>query len=452
MPRCPRTAPRHLAFLASLALAVGGCGTTAQFDPVPDPGADDDSTPDGPEVRRFALASDFEAARVALVELGSPPAVLWEMRLEDVVPDDCPGGGAGAPRSCVTYEVTPRRARDGTDVVTVAWAAGDMFFLSEFTVEDEPVERWRLWAVDLLGLPGPQAHDCSAEPIPECGLGMAHDVEVLWEDASGLDLVIADTGNRRILGVRLELGSNVGVARWVIDPSAPGWPEVKGFPNDVDVRSDADGLDVLLSVHGGYLLGYRVELDAEAPVSLWRFPDDPGGFHLGTSHGPASLDAGDGLDSVYYAHSDGLSPAEGGTIGRMVVKEGVPDYRYDLDTSLVPGVEPLHFPRSVDAWADLPTPPLRLLVAESGCAAADGCTFPSTLRIVEDPDPTLDSPLTGAIGTGGAPSTLRTPLAPVSRIDCGFVSLYNARALTDADFAPATLEGLSPVATCALVE
>ncbi|MCK6526333.1 hypothetical protein L6R50_01810 [Myxococcota bacterium] len=452
MPPRPWPAPRRLAFLASVLWVAGGCGTSAQFVPVPDLSSDDDSTPDEPEVRRFALASDFEEGRIALVELGSPPAVLWDMRLDDVARDVCPGSVGGEPRRCAVYEVTPRRARDGADVVTVAWAAGELFFLSEFTVEAEPVERWRLWAVDLLGLPGSQAHDCTEEPIQECGFAMPHDVEVLWEDASGLDLVIADTGNRRVVGVRLDPGSHVGTARWVIDPTTPGWPQVEGFPNDVDVRVDPDGLEVRASDHGGYLQAYRVELDAQVPAFLWSYPGGPEEFHLGTSHGPASLDAGDGLDSVYYAHSDGLYPAEGGTIGRMVVKEGVPDYRYDLDVSLTPGVEPLHYPRSVDAWADLHAPPLRLLVAESGCATFGGCPFPSTLRILDDADPTLDSPLTGAVGTGGGPDILRTPSVAASRIDCGFVSLYSARALDEADFSPATLSALSPVGSCALVD
>ncbi|MCK6530724.1 hypothetical protein L6R50_25245 [Myxococcota bacterium] len=443
--------PELLAITIAIA-ALTACSAATDDGGFAEPPPDDDTDPGEPAPRLLALASDFHRGRISLVEVDETPRALWDMEMPDALPEDCGDPSSGLLPACATYEAAHRRTADGGDAVVVSWTNGESFTISEFTLASAPVERWRLRGVELRELPGPQAHDCEAEPSRECFFGSPHDCEVVREDASGLDLVVADTGWNRVLGVHLDPGEDIGVARWIIDTAAEGWPEWDGGPNDVDADLEDGAGEVRVSIHGGEILSYRVDPSWPEPELLWRFPRDEEA-RLNTPHGPESLDAGDGLDSIYYAHSDGLLPAmEGGTVGRMVIRPDGADYRYDLDLTGEPGGLPFHFPRSVDAGPEGAPGERLLLVAESGCPSMGDCEIPSALRVVRDPDVSLDSDLSGAISEDGAADTLRTPAHTVLRVDCDFAGLYMAHSLTDADLAPATLDSLTGARECEVLQ
>lgn len=463
----------------SLLLLLAGCAAPVD-PPAPLPDA-------------VAVVSDSGNQRVIYTRLADRSRVLT-VNLRALHPDDCGpeyGGAAPDDAECLVFQTDPL-------VVTDADGTHDELRLTydrqatDGHYERSAIERiriggptlWRLDALDFATNFGDRADLCGA-PTPcgdgsemaeapleaqlRCRLAHVHDFDVVAEDAAGVDLVVADSVNERVLAVHLDPSTTCGVVTDVLaDATVPGWSEGR-TPNDVDVVPLPDGgsgvLVTFRSSNGdvaaggvtggddgnGLVMLFRRTADADTGASAgweraWRFPTS--GF-LNSPHDASLHTSAAGARALVYAHSDGngvtlqadwhQAAESRGSVGVARVPDdaltgaGAPDYRYDL---VLPDTDPdggFGFLRAVhpfaDGVSDEPDPVgTDWIVADSGCMAVEaGCPRVPGVRAVQlDLDDPTDGPGTGAFEPGRGQQTDLTGTSTGLVMNCGLAAPYVA--------------------------
>ncbi len=220
-----------------------------------------------------------------------------------------------------------------------------------------------------------------------CSLNMIHTAR--WMPGADL-LVASDTSNSRILWIRPDWGTRVGVVESVLEVGHPDWQKYR-YPNGIHLWEE-DGRVLMLSTfksanaadvaraNTGRVVLWDVS-DPYAPVGLWAFPERG---YLAAVHNAIVAEVG-GVRHLLYAHSLGQASdwmAEtGGSVG-VALYNGLDVAPTYLGDGILPSSEDAFgFLREVEPMPDGE----RLLVLDSGCQAGGDCGTPPGAAYVRLP-------------------------------------------------------------------
>lgn len=428
-----------------------------------------------------AVISDSGNQRVVYTQLVDR-AVVYELDLLALHPEDCGVIIDGAePSTCIAFQTDPEVVTDadGTHdelVYTYDRQSGDDLFeravIERVRLSDAPTVSWRLDALDFATNYAGQGDLCTdvdpcaggadqtnADAALRCRLAHSHDFDILAEDETSVDLLIADSTNERALTVHLDKATTCGVVTDVMaDPTLPAWA-VGRTPNDIDTvpisGSEPGALVTFRSTNGDVTTG---GLDGGGDGNglvvfyvpggagweeAWRFPSE--GF-LNSPHDSSIVTAASGAQYLVIAHSNGngqhlqadwtLLTDSAGSITVAALSEDLtqpPDYRFDA--VLPPSVadEGFGFLRSVHPYESgvdgpAPTAGLDWILADSGCmSVTEGCPHDPSVRAVQfDLEDPMDGPGNGAFDPSRAQQLLLPVVSAGVPLDCGFAVPYVA--------------------------
>ena len=453
-----RTAPSLLAVCTAV-----GCAPAPVIDPLPD---------------AVVMVSDSGNQRFVYTQLRDR-AVTQTVNLRSLHPDDCGpeyGGSAPADAECLSFQAFPEAISDSDGahdelVLTYDRQAIDGNFersaIERIRVDGAPDSPlWRLDALDFVTHYADQLDICSApqpcgdgSEMPDaplaavlrCRLAHVHDFDVLAEDASSVDLLIADTVNERVLTVHLDKTTRCGVVTDVLSSAVvPEWAAGR-TPNDVDAVPLDDGSSGVLvtfrsssgdvaagGVSGGDDGNGLVMLfrpGAAAWEHAWTYPAT--GF-LNSPHDALVFESAAGEPFLVYAHSDGngvtlqadwkQAQESRGSIGVALLGDGAPDYRFD---AILPETEPdggFGFLRSALPYGQ-DSGGEDWLVADSGCMAVElGCPRTPAVRVVRFAlDDATDGAGTGAFEVGHGQQVNVYAESQGTPLNCGYGAPYVAQ-------------------------
>ncbi|GEM_PF-4491760 len=363
--------------------------------------------------------------------------LLYTVDLPTVRPALC-----ADPMICVAYGVEHQRSEAGDDLLTLTFHRverlskdghevaqhGSMIERYRLT-EAGPEVVWSLNAIDLSGFPG----TCSADPctppddVPaadwrSCVITGVHDIELVTDTESLVELWLADTSSRpRAMKLSFEPGSTCAqVTELLDDASTEGWSRFE-HTNDLDVTATG----VLVNHKGtspefGGAVGRGKTThwvpEGDGWALEWEHPPEDGTW-LNAPHNPdlVTTEAGEFL---IYAHSNGAGSTwedEGfsgdadnlGSVGVARMGADGPTYLFD---AVLSGDSPLGFVRDADLLSDG-----SFLLTDSGCNddVTEVCPRPGLVRRVELP---LDTASTGGSGAWLEGAT-EQQLVTVSELD-----------------------------------
>lgn len=433
-----------------------------------------------------AVVSDTDAQRVQYIRLADQELLL-SLDLRALAPEDCdPAIGEGVPEdaACLPFQTNPETVTDADgdhDELTLAYdrVAGDPWFertaiervrLSLSAATERPTTRWRLDALDFAtNFPGesgicantnpcePGADDNSAalEQALLCRLAQVHDFDVLAEDDTSVELLIADSENDRVLTVHLDRSTTCGVVTDVMnDTTVGGW--AGRVPNDVDtVPLDDGGAGVLVtfrSTSGDVATGGLAGGGNGSGVVMLFTPGSPGWEHawtfpasgfLNSPHDSSIVNSESGAHYLVGAHSDGrgagfqddwkLTTDGFGSITIAALGgdvTGQPDYQRDLVVSATGTDAGLGFVRAVHPFlvgvpGTADPAGTDWILADSGCMAGEeACQHTPGIRAVKfDLDDPSNSDGSGAFNADRSEQTDQAMVASAP-IGCGLSVPY----------------------------
>ncbi len=459
-------------------LLVAGCKPATAPLPLPD---------------AVAVVSDSGNDRVVYIHLADG-ALVYTLDLRALTPNDCGsdyGGTAPAGSTCIPFQSDPETITDvdGSvhDELTFTYdrEAGDPYF------ERSAFERVRLappggsdlatvlWRLDALDFQTNFAGDDDAcinvnpcEDRPDdssatldlalrCHMAHSHDFDVVHEDQTSVDLLIADTNNERALAVHLDKSTTCGVVTSVLDDvHVPGW-SIGRTPNDIDAVALDDGSTAALVTFrssngdvgsGGIAQGgdgngmvMLFTPDTGGWAHAWTWP--PTGF-LNSPHDSSIVNSASGARFLVGAHSDGNGQnlqadwtfADDSRGSVSVAKFGAdltepPDYRFDAVVATSRDEPGLGFVRAaVPFVAGTPgaADPAGIdwAIADSGCMSpAASCEHVPGIRTIQfDLDDPTDGDAPGDFAPHRADQTdLDAPASPP--VPCGFAVPYTVTLL-----------------------
>ncbi|MCB9741459.1 MAG: hypothetical protein H6741_29285 [Alphaproteobacteria bacterium] len=322
--------------------------------------------------------------------------------LEAHHPERC----AGEDLVCLGYQARGREGWDGTEEVLFTFSAMDLSDGSDLEREDrlgtivdvdaETLElRWQVDQLDFSGLPDGET-TCTWDPSDpcqpdaalsdrdhqSCRLYQPHDLQVLSEDAEGLELLVSDSRNARFLRLGVRRGERCALVLEVVGIEHPDWGNANA-PNSFTWWSDEAGEHLLWSSKesyeqdGGGAGRGRIHYwtrDAAGWQQRWQHPREG---YVNSPHGLTRWSTSEG-DRLLFAHSLGLGEdwnlGPGGTIAAL--EWDAQGARYLGEWTLPRG---LSYPRDVlvlgeEAW-----------IADSGCKGGVDCEEPMGLYRVALP-------------------------------------------------------------------
>lgn len=283
-------------------------------------------------------------------------------------------------------------------------------------------------------LPAPDATDAE---VHACDLYWPHDFHVLDEGDAGLELVVADTRNDRVLYLTLPPdGGTCATVTDVLDTRNPDW-DIYASVNAVEAWQDGDKRELVMSAKDaapGEEGADQVQGDGAGKGKIVRWEDDGTGWRQLWEHPPASTDtlsfvnAPHGLarddGHLYYAHALGTGDTFDTSLGGSV---GVLDldghYLYDA----VPSGDPLLYARDAVPMGDG-----TLLVTDSGTKGDEKEPADTALSVLvlPDADP-APAPGTGAWSADHAQQTFLTLHTRSRSTPKDAWVLYSAEPITD---------------------
>ncbi len=446
----------RIVLLAVAWAAALGCAPEPVIDALPD---------------AVVMVSDSGNQRFVYTQLRDR-AATQTVNLRSLHPDDCGpeyGGSAPADAECLSFQAFPEQDEL---VLTYDRQAIDGNFersaIERIRVDGAPDSPlWRLDALDFTTNYAGQLDICAAtqpcgdgsdmpdaplSAVLRCRLAHVHDFDVLAEDTSSVDLLIADTVNERVLTVHLDKNTRCGVVTDVLSSAVlPEWAAGR-TPNDVDAVPLDDGSSGVLvtfrssngDVEAGGVSGGD---DGNGLVMLFR-PGAAGWEHawtypsvgfLNSPHDTSVFASEAGDPYLVYAHSDGngvtlqadwrQAQESRGSIGVALLGDGAPDYRFD---AILPATEPdggFGFLRSALPYGqDSGVGGEDWLVADSGCMAVEpGCPRTPAVRFVRFAlDDETDGAGTGAFEVGHGQQVNVYAESEGTPLNCGYGAPYVA--------------------------
>ncbi len=345
-----------------------------------------------------ALLSVSETASGRLHLLDAETGESWgEQCLYPLFPDQCSPDPKDTDHQCLVFQSLPGSwSQDGQthdtlqatfsfrepdDVVSIGGAV-------EVIPGHPPTLRWALSALTWDdALDRPFAARCNAGIWSEnCALSGPH-AQVVVDDL----LVIADTGNSRVLWVEIPEptgdleGNRTGQVVAILDAEHPDFGAFR-YVNHLQLIEDGGERLLLVTfkshlsesglVDEGSVALWSIDNPAD-PALLWRYPES--GTLAAVHHGILSPDR----TRLVYSHSRGASvddPPRGSVgVARLDDLRSPPIYLADL---VAPAdAEPLGFVREADPLEDG-----RLLVTDSGCEnQQDDCDTPGQIYWMDPP-------------------------------------------------------------------
>lgn len=420
------------------------------------------------------VLSDSGNERVVYTKLVDR-SVVYELDLRVLHPDDCGteyGGTAPESGTCLPFQTDPEVVTDETGthdelVLEYDRQARDDEFYERAVIERVRLQtggaeiRWRLDTLDFVTNYADRTDICAhtdpcqldagdeqLEAALRCRLAHSHDFDVLAEDDTSVDLLIADTSNERVLTVHLDKATTCGVVTDVMaDSTVAAWSAGR-TPNDVDaVPLDEGGTGVLVTFRSSNADVISNGGDGNGFVMLytpgtsgwdhtWTFPAT--GF-LNSPHDTSIIRSASGARFLVGSHSDGngehlqadwLQTTDSlGSISVAALPDlyAAPDYRYDVvldPTDDDPGIGFLRSAQPFNTGVDGPADKAdtNWILADSGCMSEQaGCPHTPGIRALQfDLDDPLNGDGTGAFVVGRGEQTFLTAQPNGAALNCGF--------------------------------